>query len=185
MCCNTKDTLKTVEYTDPGVMYCLASGLYCYYNKDKSGFYSWVDNLKRRLFVPCTWEFVPCQNVEAGSKNYAVLMSFALLQCCLDGSFNCCKSKMYTSCLRLIAKYMVEGTPSTKSTFTLNRYAGDCCLALRYLSLYLYHSDVNSLRNPNFDIEDYEKVVRLQLSLNPFDSKTPVILATTALTSLC
>lgn len=182
---NNREYLSLIDYTDPGVMCCLASGMHCYYNKDESGFYSWVDNLKRRLFAPCTWDLVPSENVNVGSESYAVLMSFALLQCCLDGSFNCCRAKMYTSCLRLIAKYMIEGTPSTKSNFTLNMYAGDCCLALRYLSLYLYHSDVNSLRNPNFDMEDYERVVRLQLSLNPFDSRTPVTLATTALTSLC
>lgn len=161
-------------WEDPGLFCAMVSGLYHYFDKDYNSFNSWIVNIKHRIFLPCCWDRLP----DVPNKSifiysvYSNIIGQCVFEACKSKNCNECKSDSYKSNVIELSA-LIKGTClyNSRQVKPLNeefRYVAKISsLALRYWSLYLYHKDVNTLRNCQFDYEDYiDTLDKLKLDIN-------------------
>ena len=161
-------------WEDPGLFCAMVSGLYHYFDKDYEGFNSWIVNIKHRLFLPCYWDVLP--NTPRNSIHiydvYSSIIGPCVLEACKSNNCNECRSNSYKSNMIELSylikdPYLYNSCQVRPINEEFRDVAKTSSLALRYWSLYLYHKDVNTVRNCQFDYKDYiDTLDKLKLDLN-------------------
>ena len=157
-------------WEDPGLFCAMVSGLYHYFNKDYKSFNSWIVNIKHRLFLPCYWDVLP--DIPYIYNVYSNIIGQCVLEACKSKNCNECKSNLYKSSVIELSNlinnpYLYNSIQVKPINEEFRNVAKTSSLALRYWSLYLYHRDVNTLRNCQFDYEDYiDTLDKLKLDIN-------------------
>ena len=151
-----------VMWDSPGITVCAASALSSYWSKDHRSFSGWLDNLARRLWLPGYWG----SNINRSSflgdfREWMMILTDMLTAASYSEDMNAPKNDLYKEAVMRFAEKSRDfdtearaqayiANDVSKDTEMLAAHAGH---AMRYYCLAHFHKDVDSNRDPSYDLD--------------------------------
>lgn len=161
---NEQAWMNEVIYDEPGVACACASALAAYFNGDAPSFKSWLVNLSNRIFWPGAWDKNICYDaLNTNYDKFVPLLAEACVWCVKAKNPNNVQFEEYKDVMDKVAE-LVKGNNASVASYCdkidkshIDSKVREACLALRFYFLAKYHSDGKSLRNPQFDWDEFKQ----------------------------